>query len=358
MRTVMRQLHIWLSIPFGVVIAIICFSGAMLIFEREISAPFQRHYHYVESVGDSSLGVAEVMALVEPHLQEGQRITGITIPEDEERAWKVNLSQPKHAAIYVDQYSGEVLGTPERLKFFAVMFRLHRWLMDSRPEEGAIFWGKVIVGVSTLAMVVVLISGVVLWVPKSIKLWRNRSRIEVRKGVRRLLYDLHVVGGIYAVLLLLAMGLTGLTWSFEWYRNGFYRCFGVETQQPKGEQGRSRQEPVYDAWTVAYESVVGNYTPKRDVTLSQGTISVALGGYGNSRASDRYTFDTATGEILSTTLYADSESANRLKGWIYSVHVGSFGGLFTRILWFLGAMLGATLPLTGYYLWFKRKGFI
>lgn len=30
---------------------------------------------------------------------------------------------------------------------------------------------------------------------------------------------------------LLAMALTGLTWSFGWYRTGFYKVFGVEVQQ-------------------------------------------------------------------------------------------------------------------------------
>ncbi|MEO5136381.1 PepSY domain-containing protein, partial [Bacteroides ovatus] len=39
---------------------------------------------------------------------------------------------------------------------------------------------------------------------------------------------------------------------------------------------------------------------------------------------------------------------------IYSVHVGNWGGMFTRILTFIAALLGAALPLTGYYLWIKR----
>ena len=43
--------------------------------------------------------------------------------------------------------------------------------------------------------------------------------------------DLHVAGGMYALFFLLAMALTGLTWSFGWYRTGFYKVFGVEVQQ-------------------------------------------------------------------------------------------------------------------------------
>lgn len=38
----------------------------------------------------------------------------------------------------------------------------------------------------------------------------------------------------------------------------------------------------------------------------------------------------------------------------YTMHVSNWGGIFTRILTFLAALLGATLPLTGYYLWSKR----
>ncbi|MDE5947315.1 MAG: PepSY domain-containing protein, partial [Prevotella sp.] len=39
---------------------------------------------------------------------------------------------------------------------------------------------------------------------------------------------------------------------------------------------------------------------------------------------------------------------------VYTVHVGSWGGLLTRIVTFLAALLGTTLPLTGYYLWIRR----
>ena len=93
------------------------------------------------------------------------------------------------------------------------------------------------------------------------------------------------------------------------------------------------------------------------ITLSEGSASVSLSGWGNQRASDKYLFDDATGEITSTELYADSDPSRKIRGWIFSVHVGNWAGLLTRILWFLAAMIGATLPLTGYYLWIKRKFF-
>lgn len=379
MRKFFKQIHIWLSIPFGLVISITCFTGAMLIFETEITESVQRDLYYVDSVDGEPMPLPELLSRVESTLEEGQRITGVTISDDPARTYKVNLSQPKRAAIYVDQYSGEVLGQAERLEFFRTMFLLHRWLMDERPEDNnAIFWGKMIVGVSTLMFVVILISGIVIWVPRSITAWKNRSKITVTKGWHRFWYDLHVAGGIYATLLLLAMALTGLTWSFEWYREDFYKLFGVElAEQSKtaakpesgdaaqraraGRAGRDAEKRVdaspYIAWDAAYRNVRNVVGDDARITLSKGSASVLLSGWGNQRASDKYLFDEATGEITSTELYADSDRSRKIRGWIFSVHVGNWGGLLTRVLWFLAAMIGATLPLTGYYLWIKRKFF-
>lgn len=78
-----------------------------------------------------------------------------------------------------------------------------------------------------------------------------------------------------------------------------------------------------------------------------------------TRASDRYEFNRRSGELLPVTKYADANEADKLRGWIYSIHTGSLGGFITRILWFIAALLGASLPLTGYYIWIKhlmRKG--
>lgn len=92
------------------------------------------------------------------------------------------------------------------------------------------------------------------------------------------------------------------------------------------------------------------------ITIGAENATVTLGTTGNSRASDRYEFNRRTGEIIPVTRYADSTGADKLRGWIYSIHTGALGGLFTRLLWLLSALLGASLPLTGYYIWIKHMG--
>ena len=259
------------------------------------------------------------------------------------------------------------MGKNERLGFFKVMFRLHRWLMGSKPEDGGIYWGKMIVGASTLVFVVILITGLVIWIPKSRKALKNRLAVCATKGWKRLWYDLHVAGGFYALLLLLAMALTGLTWSFSWYRTGFYKAFGIELpakpasqaeakaeSDKRGKGERKEKNDSFASWTVALDNVMKAESDYSRITVSDGRVSVARDTFGNQRASDTYRFDKRTGEITEVQPYTDADASTKMKGWIYSVHVGNWGGMFIRILTFLAAILGASLPLTGYYLWICR----
>ena len=64
MRKTFKKLHLWLSVPFGLVIAIICFTGAMLVFEQEITEAAQRDMVYVENVGEKPLPVSEIASKV------------------------------------------------------------------------------------------------------------------------------------------------------------------------------------------------------------------------------------------------------------------------------------------------------
>ena len=298
---------------------------------------------------------------------------------DPEMACKVNLSKPRRAAVYVDQYTGEVKGLYERPAFFATMLKLHRWLLDSRDDSGGVFWGRTVVGISTIVFVLVLLSGVVIWWPKTRRMLRNSLKITASKGSHLLWRGLHVAGGMYVLLLLLVMALTGLTWSFQWYSKGFYALFGVsevpksgavayaeqakkEKSKAKGDRNRAegaREKGRNDAaacamWQTAYDALRARNPEYEQITVSDGTAEVAFGGLGNQRAADKYTFDKSTGSITSASPYADSARSSKLRGWIMSVHMGTWGGMLTRLLWFVVALFGATLPLTGYYLWVRR----
>lgn len=42
-----RKVHLWLSVPFGIIVTLVCFSGAMLIFEPEITRAVKSDVYYV-----------------------------------------------------------------------------------------------------------------------------------------------------------------------------------------------------------------------------------------------------------------------------------------------------------------------
>lgn len=196
-----RNIHLWLSVVFGVIIAIICLTGLILLFE------------------------------------------------------------PAHAP------------GGERSEFFVGVMRLHRWLLDVPAQKGAMTAGKLIVGITTIAMALILISGVILWSYQAGGSLRRSLSIPFSKGPSIFFRKLHSAGGMYVVIFLLIMALTGLTWSFGWYREGFYSLFGIEK---------------------------GSHV-------------------------------------------------------VYAIHSGAFGGIVTKILWFIAALTGFTLPITGYWLWIRRK---
>lgn len=368
----------------------------MLVFENEVNEWFRRDLYYVETVKESPLPMDKLLEKVATTLPDSVSVTGVSISSDPGRAYQVSLSKPRRASLYVDQYTGEVKGKSERSGFFMFMFRMHRWLLDSmNPGNEGIFWGKMIVGVSTLLLVFVLISGIVIWWPRTRKALKNSLKITATKGWRRFWYDLHVAGGMYTLIFLLAMALTGLTWSFPWYRTAFYKVFGVEVQQRaaqgheqksdaqkrdtklaahrekkregnevrKGERsGRpeNNHSDMYSVtspfvyWQEIYDKLRRQNPEYKQISISSGTASVSFNRFGNQRASDRYSFNTDNGEFTETSLYQHQDKSGKIRGWIYSVHVGNWGGMFTRILTFIAALLGAALPLTGYYLWIKR----
>lgn len=354
---VFRKIHLWLSVPFGIVISLVCFSGAMLVFEKELTRMANPDMYRVESGGRQPLPMDVLVEKAGAELPRGVRITGVTVSGNPGEAYSMSLSKPRRAAVYVDQYTGEVKGRQERPVFFAAMFSLHRWLLDKGRPEGRPAYGKIVVGVSTMMFVVALLSGVVIWWPRTRKALRNSLKITAGKGSFRLWHSLHVAGGMYALVLLLVMALTGLTWSFTWYRSAFYSVFGVEMTAGGGgrdDGGRKHDKPDYASWQRAYSRLQADNPHAVSITVGDGTAQVAFSRLGNPRAADRYTFDRGTGRITSVTRYADAAPSGKMRGWIYSVHTGSFGGLPTRLLWFFAALLGALLPVTGYYLWLRR----
>ena len=63
MKSIFRKLHLWLSLPFGVLITLICFSGAMLVFEQEVTEWMRPDLYRVERLSGPMLTQEEAAAI-------------------------------------------------------------------------------------------------------------------------------------------------------------------------------------------------------------------------------------------------------------------------------------------------------
>lgn len=376
MKKIFAKIHLWLSIPFGIIIAIVCLTGSILVFETEILELCYPSRYFVKEVKGEPLSPAALMDAARQQLPDSIKITGIRISADPERTSQLVLPGKK-AACFINPYTGEITGIDDGKGFFMKMMRLHRWLLDEYKRDGSFAWGKAIVGYSTLALAIIIISGLVIWYPRNRKVLKNRLKIKTKTGWFRFFYDLHVSVGFYAALLLLALSLTGLTWSFGWYRDAFYTTFGVSTNQTQQahasapstskeaparghsnsseREGRQQKKADYLQWDEVLSELQSRYPKYNSITLQKGSATVSTANYGNTRGSDRYSFDPATGKITDIQLYKDLPKSGKIRGWIYSVHAGTWGGMTTRILSCLVSFLGAVFAITGYYFWIKKK---
>ena len=385
MKKALRKIHLWLSVPTGIIITLVCFSGAMLVFEKEITEAIKPELYFVKEAKGEPIPMQQLMEKVEETLPDSVSISGVTVFADSTRTYQVSLSKPRRASIYVNQYTGEVTGRSERLPFFNTMFHLHRWLLGSSSSVG-----KLLTGICTLVLVFILITGILMWLTNRNKPLKASLAIHVTKGWGRFWHDLHVAGGIYTTIFLLAMALTGLTWSFSWYRTGFYACFGVESSEKGGAHGEGgnshgegrgsrgegryshgdgrnnhegkrgegrgfhRRSP-YSHWEDVLNEVALKNPGYQQITLKPEVAEVVSEGRLSMRAADKYSYDRRSGEITNVQLYSAGKKDTKVRSGVYMVHTGSWGGIITRILNFLAAFIGATLPLTGYWLWFRRK---
>lgn len=386
MKKFMAEIHLWLSLPFGIVITIVCLTCAALVFEDEIThALHPRIYRTQPPAADAQpLLPSQLAAHIGEQMPDSLHLASLQLSGRHDEPCMAAFRETGRTQLSVDPYTGNVNGWAERPAFFRTMRKLHRWLLDPPATKGEISAGKVIVGIATLLLLVILLSGLILWIPRSRQALRNRLKVSFANGHRRFWYDCHVSMGFYATLLLLVMALTGLTWSFGWYRTAAYTLFGGSEQtvsvqerpsqkayssnrrgrEKDGERtagreyGRIRTQTDahpfdYAVWDEVLTQLTAQYPTCKTIVLTPTEAQV--GRQSAIRRVDRITFNPHNGHFGRIVRYEDTPRQQRLHGWFYAVHTGSWGSIWTKILYFMAAFIGATLPLTGYYLWWKRS---
>ncbi len=357
MKRFFPHLHLWLSVPFGPAISLICFTGAILVFERPITEGLAPHLYRAEPApGQQALPPHRLLAVVRAQVPDSLHVASLQCG-GEGRAAFITFRETGRRTLSVNPYTGQANGWVEGNAFFRTVRKLHRWFMDAPPRKGDRTPGKELVAISTALMAVILVSGVAIWLPRTRRGLKNRLAVHVRRGWPRLWHDLHVSAGFYASLLLLVMALTGLTWPYPGYRKAVYALLGADANPPKSAPQQtvrplSASEPDPLVWTQVLAGLQARYPASASFKLEHGTAQ-AIPATAMRRA-DTYRFDPATGRITHTQLHRDKPRSQTAKGLLFALHTGSWGGWVTQVVYFLAALVGGTLPLTGYYLWIRR----
>ena len=275
--------------------------------------------------------------------------------------------------VYVNPYTGDVCGEGNgpAHAFFTSTMQLHRalWIPPPPGERSGI--GHRIVGIATLIFVITLISGVVLWAPakwRNLKNWKMGFKIRVRKGGGRLLYDLHNTLGFYMLIPMLLLALTGLCWSFGWYRTAVSTVFGERVFAGRGQrpvqvepidtENPGKPLPISEliAKTDALRPGRGDVNVSIPAPESSDALVVQKGGYGfwAFAIKDRYEWNRNTGESLKIERFQDKATGAKAVTLVRCIHLGDVLGLGSRIISFIVCLIATSLPVSGIWLWVNK----
>jgi uncharacterized iron-regulated membrane protein len=379
-RRIAYEIHLWLGILSGLVLFVVCLSGTLLTFKTEIIQLLEQERYYISASNDlEQKSIEELVSLVEK--SENGKVVRITIPTSTKQNWIFNIRKESdktkkmptgmpasHAllgtAYIINPCTGESLGTQRSAiyMFFMMLTFLHRFLLlDIRT-------GQIIVGSATLIFLVLVISGLFLWLPSKItvvKNWFSGLKIRLGKSWHIFLFDTHNTLGFYILIPVVVMALTGPIISFAWYRAAFGQILGAKPFQialekplPSKNQTTPKQHLAWDDFLTKGNEITKRkgitrlsipQTPKGNFTFQR------IGnGFCNIAATDKIQFDQYTGEILKIDLFDELPFNEKIASLIFPLHNGEIFGTLSKIIYFFTCLIATSLPVTGVILWIKK----
>jgi uncharacterized iron-regulated membrane protein len=215
-------------------------------------------------------------------------------------------------------------------------------------------------GVSPHAFLDTVPAGLVLGAPRNKGVLAQRLRVKRTRNTARLVFDLHVSLGFYAMPFLFLMAFTGLAWSFEWFHDGIYWITRSTPPPREAPEIEPTETPI--SLDAAHALALSTLGPVRTLTLSipreptrAWTARALTVDAPHDRAFDALHVDPGSGEVIAVDRYRDRSLGARTRATFYAIHVGTIFGEPTRVIAFLASLLGATFPITGLLMWLRKR---
>ena len=358
-RHTLRIVHLWLGLILCVPIVVIGISGSVLLIQSHY---WTRSFPAATATG-SKQTIVQAIDAARTAGPADARLGRVDLPMRDGEPVTVQLQPPgrgvRALSVYVDPVSLEVLGTNEvvpRGQALGYLINIHSFLM-MRPSVGV-----KIVGTLGVVMILMAISGLVLWWPKKGQL---RRAFFIRRGARGLsLYlDLHHAAGIWTFAVLLLMSVSGV-----------YLCFPQTVTQALSTalpSGLGSGEPVagfvptkgpLDA-DMAVASAVRAVPDARAISVLMPEqsgrpilVSLETVRFGGAKQPQiLVTLDQGTGDIAYVDDPRDHGILEQVVNFQNALHYGSAYGMLWKIIVFASGFLPLFFAITGLSIWWARR---
>ena len=331
--------HLALGVTGAVIIAIVSVTGAYLTFR----APLVRWLNPIPQVAafdgtpDTQLIVSRVEAEYAP-----RRVASIDI-RPSGRATVVRLRD--RSAVFVNPSAGTIIGY-RQARFASlenlneVMSRLHISLVLG-PK------GRLVVLIATAEALFLALTGLWLWWRK--KHWRFTTS---RGSWFRVSWDLHNATGIWFLLPVVAMLLTGVLMALG---SPIYRLAGADPA-PWLDAARSTSSAsgVRAPVSLGFVLQVADSARPGEPTRSVSIPAAPAGTYAVGKSRETVYVDQFTGAVIEVRPYRQPTAGDQAFNAVKGVHTGQFFGIPGQAIMTLGCLMLAVMAATGVVLAWKR----
>lgn len=374
-KYVMWIIHLWLGLLSSIVVFVMCLSGCLYSFKNQIIDFSNRDKVYISS---TSRQVRTPDQIQTEFLKQNKVVTSLLIPDDTGRSYVIGYKENNvDKSTYYNQYTGQALGQADvgSGKFFDVVLDIHRNLMMGNV-------GRQILGAGVLMFCVLLISGLILWLPKKLKFLKQGLTVMFKAKFQRVNYDLHNTLGFYTFLMLFFIAVTGLYVTYPWVKNGLIVSLGgtsidnISKDTNSGDDAfgglledmlekQDEKKNLKDSESASIDKILklaDQHLPYRAVTSIElpnkdnpryVVIKTNTQNFLGMMLPDEVTFDK-TGTFKTKELFSDKPLNKQFTSLAKPLHTGEIMGLPSIILYFIVSLIGCSLPITGFLIWWHR----
>ncbi len=345
-------IHGWLGLNFGLLLTIVCFTGAVAALTHEI-----------EWLTDKSLRIEPTDTILWQETYDALKkaypyhsIGGFAMGEPnmlDSLAWGSYITAPdgNSMQLRVNPYTAEIVRYGTRMYLTDFIRQFHYNFFSS--------YGFYLVCFVSFPLLFSLVSGLLFfkgW-------WKSLFYIRFGKGYPAFWSSLHRFIGVWSMLFGIIISITGVWYLLERDvvpRDIAYSSAPKLSKSQLKHYGSSPQLLPVDEYIDAAKSVFPQLQPTGVYMPSSPDGAVTIQGrvghfFTRDRANAVY-LDPYSGEVIDIR---KSKESTLLKWWVNaadSLHFGYFGGVFTKILWALFAFCLPVLILSGAYLSFRKSG--